>query len=277
VNPKPPADRRFHRSAARLARQRRGRLGRWLRRGARLLVVVAVAYGGTRAAALVRSAPELHVERIVLRGHERLSAGEVLSVLDGLRGQHMLGVSLSRWQARLIESPWIESAALRRVLPSTIEVFIAERHPMGVARLAGQAFLVDRHGIIVDEYGPAYGDLDLPIIDGLGTAPRDGSTVDEVRADLAARLIDSMRARPDLARRLSQIDVRDAEDAVVILDGDPALIHLGRERFLERLVAYVGIAPALRQRVPVLDYVDMRYGERIFVRPADGARPRPPS
>ena len=49
---------------------------------------------------------------------------------------------------------------------------------------------VDARGIVIDEYGPNYGDLDLPIIDGLASPPRDGSSaLDETRALLAARLI----------------------------------------------------------------------------------------
>ena len=45
---------------------------------------------------------------------------------------------------------------------------------MGVCRLNGQLYLVDRTGTLIDEFGPQYADLDLPIIDGLATSPRDG-------------------------------------------------------------------------------------------------------
>jgi cell division septal protein FtsQ len=61
--------------------------------------------------------------------------------------------------------------------------------------------------------------------------------------------------------------VHDAHDAIVLLQNDPALLHLGEERFLERLQAYVDLAPALRDRVPEIDYVDMRFEERVYVRP----------
>ncbi|MGE5812975.1 MAG: cell division protein FtsQ/DivIB, partial [Acidobacteriota bacterium] len=71
-----------------------------------------------------------------------------------------------------------------------------------------------------------------------------------------------------LARRVSQIDVRDANDAVVILDGDTALLHLGDSHFAERLQSYLELAPALHERVPDIDYVDLRFDERVYVRPA---------
>ena len=47
-----------------------------------------------------------------------------------------------------------------------------------------------------------------------------------------------------------------------------ALLHVGEDRFLERLLAYLDLAPALRERVPEIDYVDLRFEERIYVRPA---------
>ena len=66
---------------------------------------------------------------------------------------------------------------------------------------------------------------------------------------------------------MSQIDVSDAHDAVVLLDNDPALLHLGEERFRERLQAYLEIAETLRERIPDIDYVDLRFEQRVYVKP----------
>ena len=46
-----------------------------------------------------------------------------------------------------------------------------------------------------------------------------------------------------------------------------SLLHLGEDHFVERLQSYVELAPALRERVPDIDYVDLRFGERVYVRP----------
>ena len=131
---------------------------------------------------------------------------------------------------------------------------------------------------MIDEYGPNYADLDLPIIDGLSHRRRAASgatSSDETptyRAMLARRLLDALRVR-NMAGQISQIDVSDSRNAVVLLDGDPTLIRLGNERFVERLQSYFELAPALRERVPDIDYVDLRFDERVYVRPArkDGA------
>ena len=70
-----------------------------------------------------------------------------------------------------------------------------------------------------------------------------------------------------MARQVSQIDVADLHNAAVILTGDPAVIYVGEDQFLQRLQSYVQLAPTLRQRVPDIDYVDLRFDERIYVRP----------
>jgi cell division protein FtsQ len=219
------------------------------------------------------SASTLQVSHIVVRGNVRLSSGEVQAIVVGLRGSSILTADLDRYRQRLRGSPWVADVALRRVLPSTVEVFVSERRPAGLCRLGGDLYLIDRRGIVIDQFGPQYAEFDLPIIDGLVRAPGDGNAaIDEERADLAARVIDAAAANAELARRISQIDVSDAHDAVVLLDNDPALLHLGEDRFLERLQAYVDLAPALRERVAEIDYVDLRFDERVYVRPGGTGR-----
>ena len=116
-------------------------------------------------------------------------------------------------------------------------------------------------------------DTNLPIVDGLAASPQDDhALIDPVLAEFAGRVIANLATRPELARRVSQIDVSDRHNAVVILDGDTALLRLGEAEFVERLQQYVDLAPALRERLTGIDYVDLRFDERLYVRPA---RPAP--
>ena len=58
---------------------------------------------------------------------------------------------------------------------------------------------------------------------------------------------------------------------MVMLDDDPAMLHVGEEQFRERLQSYLEVADALREQVAEIDYVDLRFGERVYVRPRTGA------
>ena len=271
-----PTERNFRRARVNPTRRKAAR--RWFSwRLVRVTGASALAiYTCYRAAHLVVSADRLQVRRIEVRGNVRLSSGEIQALVDGLRGTNILTADLTEYRRRLSESPWVADVALRRVLPSTVEVFVSERRPMGLCRMGSHLYLIDERGTVIDEFGPQYAEFDLPILDGLLRARGPGQpAIDEARAALAARALASLGARRELARRVSQIDVSDPHNAIVLLDNDPALLHLGDDKFLERLQSYVDLADALRDRVPDIDYVDLRFDERVYVRPARERRDGP--
>jgi cell division protein FtsQ len=262
-----PADRRFRRAHVKPARRRASRaLVKWLvARLATALVLGGVLYLTSN---VIARAHVLEISRMTVRGNQRLSTGEVLSVLSALRGQSIVWTDLERWRRRLLAAPWVQDAVFRRSLPSTIEVTIVERQPIGIGRVNGEMYLVDEHGVAIDQYGPQYADLDLPIVDGLAAGGDGTLMTDEPRAELAAGVIAALKTNPAISHRLSQIDVSDLHNASVILNDDPAVIHLGEEQFLTRLEGYLDLAAALRERVNNIDSVDLRFDDRIYVRPA---------
>ena len=265
-----PADRRFRRAQVNPARRRRGRRALWWTFARIALAAAVVAFAGYRAVGLALSADALTVSAITVSGNERLSGGEVLSLLAGMRGASMATLNLDGWRGKLLALPWVEDATLRRILPGTVAVTVSEREPMAVGRLGGSLYLIDWRGGLIDLFGPDDAEFDLPLIDGL--AAYDGGpspAVDPDRAALAVLLLTNVGARPVLASRISQVDVTDVRDAVVILKGDTALVRIGEERFVERLESYLDLVPALRERVPEIDYVDLRFDERVYVRPLE--------
>lgn len=261
------ADTRFLRSRARPTRRHA-----WFRvagRVARGIVALAV-IGFLFAAAgrVVVGAGSLRIDRITVLGVDHLSKADVLALVSDLPGQSILRADLAGARRRLMASPWVADAVLRRRLPASVDIVITEQHPVAIGRLHGELYLVDDRGRVIDPFGPKYAAFDLPIVDGL--AGRDGA-IDPRRIDLAAQVIRSVARRPDIAKHVSQIDVSDLADAVVLLDTDSALLRIGDREFLERLQSYMELAPRLRESAPVIDYVDLRYGSKVFVGP--GANP----
>lgn len=274
-------------------RRARVKPGRRTRLGARLswavvrrfLSVTLLVFGLYQAAAFVLTTPLLRVEKIAVRGNVRLSSGELQALVDDLRGTNILRADLDAFRRRLMGAPWVREVALRRVLPSTIEVFVSERRPMGLCRLGDELFLIDETGTVIDQFGPQYAEFDLPIVDGLLAAPGGmQQAIDPARAEFASHVITSLGRSRSIASRLSQIDVSDPQNAVVLLDGDAALLHLGTERFLERVQSYIELAGAFRDHAAEIDYVDLRFDRRaagsvdrasafhVYVRPGSGVR-----
>lgn len=259
------ADRRFHRAHVKPARRR----GAW-----RAVIIAAVKYSVAlglvllavmKTATFVSTSPRFMVDEIRTSGNQRVSSEAVRAMLNGLRGENILFADLEQWRTTLMASPWVRDVSLRRSLPSTVEVLVHERTPIAIGRVGSRLFLVDERGASIDEYGPQYVGLDLPIVDGLASGKND--TMDEEHAAMAARLIVAVRQKPALAEKLSQVDVTDLHNATVLLNHDAAQLRVGDTRFLERLESYLTLSATLHQRVPNIDYVDLRFDGRVYVKP----------
>ncbi len=257
------ADKRFRRAEVRPGRRRAVRV--W--RVARVVLAAGVLAIAVAAAAQRLSAADAwSVRALTVQGHHRLTLGEVEALVGGVRGQNLLGLDLEDVRRRLLESPWVADVTLRRVLLSTLDIRIVERVPLVVARLGQDLYLLDDTGVIIDDYGPAYADLDLPIVDGLGAPAGAGSPIDLGRAALTARFLHAVSGHPDLRRAVSQINVSTPGNVTVLLGDDPTLLYLGDEQFVERLRTYFDLMPTLAERSRVVDYVDLRFGNRVFLK-----------
>lgn len=260
------ADRRFHRAHVKPARKRsavRSVANATLKYGVLLTLLGAAA---VRTTTFLSTSQTLQISTIQPIGAERVSPETVVGLLAGLRGENILRADLDVWRSKLLESPWIREVTFRRSLPSTIQVLVQERTPIAVGRIAGRLYLVDERGATIDEYGPQYASLDLPIVDGFSDKGAD-KDADAARGAMAARLIMALRQKPTVASRLSQVDVTDLHNATILLNNDTAELRVGDDHFLARVESYLTLSDALRQRVPEIDYVDLRFDGRVYVRP----------
>ena len=274
-----PADRRFLRAQVKPGR----RHSPWRRSivFARIVVVAGLllAAGGWCAVTVLR-AEALRIDHLAVRGTVHLSNGEVTALLEGMRGRNILFVDLEEWRQKVLESPWVADVTMRRALPRTVDVQILERHPLAISRVGGELFLIDDEGGQIDEYGPRYAEFDLPIVDGLAAGTGKDAAINQQRIGLARRLLQDFRRKPELAKRISQIDVSDPKNAVVIVSEDGARVRLGEAQFADRLQSYLELAADVRAQVPAIDYVDLRFGERWVVgaqKTAVGVQPAPAS
>ena len=258
-------DKRFRRIHVRPTRRRRSSSARrWL--AGRLPFAAAALLGLWLVPGLLMTAPYLRIDTIAVQGNTRMSNGEVLALAGELRGQNILRADLHTYRDRLATAGWVRSVALRRVLPSTVEIIVEEREPSGLARFGHQLYVIDEAGAVIAPYGPGSADIDLPIVTGL---PKAEGVENDGRLRLATRVLDALRVNPAIAAHVSEIDVRDPYNAVIQLNDDHALVRVGSERFVERVREYRELAPALRTHVPDIDYVDMRFKGRVVIGPGN--------
>ena len=209
------------------------------------------------------------IDNISISGNQYLSNGGILSLVNEIQGKNIFKVNLNLGRDHLLASSWVKTATLRRVFPSTIEIVVEERLPIGLARFDSRLYLIDSEGIIIEEYGPAFSSFKLPIIDGLEIVTGNGNEVDPARADLLAEVTRELESQALLANRVSQIDLSNPHNVVVLLTDDSTFLHLGTDKYAERIDEYLELIPAIRARVTDIDYVDMRFDQRVYVRPAE--------
>jgi cell division septal protein FtsQ len=258
-----PADKRFRRSDARPTRKRSWRTA--ARRIALLATTALLAAASLLwGANTLMSAGRFRISNIAVHGTTYLPADEVRALVGDLQGQSIFEVKLDEYQRRVEDHRWVGAATLRRVFPSTVDIAITERTPLVLGRLNGLLYLVDATGTIVDAAGPQYKAFDLPIVDGLLSDESIGGIADPRRVQLTERLLAELAPRTDLRRRLSQVDVSDPRNAVVLLAGEPAKLYLGDSKFLERLQLYEETQAGIREHVRAIDYFELRF-DRVFV------------
>jgi cell division septal protein FtsQ len=261
----PPPDKRFRRAHLRPSKRRdswRGRLFRGLA-AAGVVLLFAVLVSGVVGYAVTSST--LRIQRITVSGNQRLSTGQVQALLGHLIGSSTVAADIKQARRKLQDARWVEHVEIRRVFPDSVSVVLTERQAIALGRIKGELYLIDREGVIIDEYGPNYSELDLPIVNGLSTGQSPEMLLDEQRAMTLKRFIGSLRSRPDLAALVSEIDLRDPLNVEVMLEGDTVAVRLGQEKFVERLETYAGVASELKDRVTDIDYVDARYVPSMVV------------
>ena len=129
-----PADRRFRRAHVKPARKRRWRdIARLV--AIYTLVLTAFIVAAYRGGEVLAHARVLQIDRLVVTGNRRVPDASLLEVVDGLRGQNLILTDLAVWRERLLRSPWLSDAALRRSLPSTVEIAVQERTPTMLVRI----------------------------------------------------------------------------------------------------------------------------------------------
>ncbi len=257
------ADRRFRRSSVKPGKSRP-----WLVRARRIAVLAIAAIAGAGLlvwmAVSFTYASMFRIDRVVVQGNQRLATADVRALVEGIDEHSIFHVDLEEYRTRLLDSPWVADAALWRVFPSTVEVHVTERSPLAVARLNQHVYLVDATGTIIDAAGPQYREYDLPIVDGLLVDEPAGVRADPRKIQLLERLFADLTARDGLFKRVSQVDVTDARNAVVVLEGEQARLMLGDRDFVARLQRYFEAAPGIREHVRAIDYYDLRF-DRMFV------------
>ncbi|MGC2064084.1 MAG: FtsQ-type POTRA domain-containing protein [Thermodesulfovibrionales bacterium] len=220
-----------------------------------LLILLLVASAGY---AVLRKAFPLR--QIRFSGNQHLSDDD-LRALTGLGGRENLATLSSGSVFRSMSaSPWIRSVSVRKEFPGTLQIFIKEAEPFALLDMGGRHFIVDNKGKLLEELKDSSIPF-LPVIVGNPFEKKEafGEAITLVRAIKDAGLI----ARKDRI----EVIAHKQQDMTVNLDG--VVVKVGTGDYHEKLVRLLELEEEIKSRRIPVDYIDLRFANRVVVKPVN--------
>lgn len=226
-------------------------------------------YGFSVAAQSVASDPEatagvsgmapftgLEVKNIEIAGlSNEFRRGEIIAALGVDFEDSILWLDMDAARDRVRQLPWIAQAEVRRLLPGTLSISVAERVPFAIWQNDGKISIIDVEGRVISEFVED-ADPSMPQLVGPG-------------ANIGARaIIAALDARPAIATRMrALVRVADRRWNIRLRNGmDIRLPEEGVESALDQLVALDTINGLLSRDIAA---IDLRLRDRISIRLPD--------
>ncbi|MCP5112574.1 MAG: FtsQ-type POTRA domain-containing protein [bacterium] len=201
---------------------------------------------------------------IDLRGVEYASGSGIREIFAEDGGRSLYEFPVEQRREQLLGMDWIRRASVSRIWPNRVEVTVTERAPVAYAQLFGKRrgpprlVLIDADGVLLAK--PPRSQFSFPILTGMRKDQDQQTRARRVR--LATRMLAEIG---ELESGISEIEVADTDNLVVTQDvsNRSVVLHLGRERFLERLTNFLNHYPQIRRKQPRSKTFDLRIDDRI--------------
>jgi cell division protein FtsQ len=200
------------------------------------------------------------VRSIVFSGNTRLSDDE-LRTFSGLKGgENLLTLSGPAVVRKMEESRWIASVSIRRELPNRIIVKITETRPFALLDMKGRLFLVDNRGTMLEKLKQSTVPF-LPVISGNPFREKE-AFAEAIHLAMAIKNT-GISAQKDHV----EIIAHKPEELAANLDG--ILVKIGTGDYEEKLARLIQVENEIRKRQIPVDYIDLRFANRVVVKPVN--------
>jgi cell division septal protein FtsQ len=261
------ADRRYWRSRGN-RRVRKKRWAKWTVRWSvlalvHLLVLALIAVVSVRVVRHLAATDEFALAEIRIEGLARTSDAAIVRRLQHHFHASLLDLDLEEIARTLEQDPWIRRAAVRRVLPRSLDVHIEERVPVARVDRADGPLWVDARAVLL----PPRGDAGIEVLPWILGA-RDGDLrVAQARVREALDVLGAIHAEaPSWYSELDSIELR--PDAVVARTARGDRVLLDRDDPVRNLTSWLALRPEIGRRVGATASIDLRWRGRVTVLPA---------
>lgn len=227
-----------------------------------LTFILALGIAGGYSYKRLLTASYFALNEIVVTGEKRVKKEEIITLSGAKIGENILAVDLKKMARRIESQPWIEGAAVRRVLPRGLSIAITEREPFAILK-ADTLFYLDRGGTPFKEMDSS-DDTRYPLLAGVS---REDIENDEQARDAVMKTLDFIEMEisgwPD-ELPVSEIRVSRNQDMSIFSNGVEVKVGFGEYKVkIERLRR---VMEDLKGKGKKAGYIDLTYTGQVVVR-----------
>jgi cell division protein FtsQ len=201
---------------------------------------------------------------------EHVAKSDFLAFLHARRGQTIFSLDLNDTADRVISHPWIKGAVVRRQLPDTLVVEIAERHAVALLQME-RLYLVDEDGVAfkqLDEGDPR----DLPLLTGFTKEAFQNGDQTARRSAVKVREAVQLLLLGERLQVFTEADISEIRyDPVggfsLVTTEKGMVVHFGYGDYEKKLKLLAAVTDRLNGRLQAeARVVDLGVGDRVVVR-----------
>ena len=219
-----------------------------------VLVVAVISIASSAAKSVFR------VRDVVITGNEHLTDDELKSMAGLGRDENLIKVSSRRISSKMMESPWIRSAAVRKEFPDRILIRIKEAEPFALLDMKGKLFIVDDRGTMLEELR----DIAVPFLPVISSNP-----YREKEAFLEAITLAKAIKDTGLLYRKDHIEIISHKLQEMSVNIDGIVVKVGAGEYGDKLARLAEIEEEIKNRNIAVDYIDLRFANRVLVSPVN--------
>jgi len=248
-----------------------------------VLIVAGIALGALAAYRHTQSGAQFAVKTIEIDGATHTPRAALDAITRQYAGMNLFKIDIGRVRRDLGALAWVRHVDIEEKVPDTLRIKIVERTPVAlVLESGGQApspvRYVDDDGVTFAELSPAVGDADLPVIlsrnDGEGSQAASAEILRFAQDDVkhCVALLRDLRARdPRLYARVSEVRPV-APRGFAIFDRElGAFVYAGAGDLSAKWRDLYAIVANEKLARGAIEYADLRFADRIIVKPWSAA------
>lgn len=198
------------------------------------------------------------VKTIEVSGATHTSREALSAVTSAFVGVNLFKIDIARVQAGLRALPWVLRVDIEKKLPDTLRIRVVERTPWALVHSAGTLRYAGEDGVAFAPLSPSAGDPDLPLI----------VTSDPAGLKRCVQLVrDLSRRDPLMYSRISEVRPV-SPNSFALYDRDlGTVIYADAEGLSEKWRTLYAVANAERFERAGIEYADLRFADRIVLKP----------